>query len=747
MKHLPTNRDPHIPIVFGMAVLLLAAHGLQAQVPERLSYQGRIGVGGTNFTGTGQFKFALVDQGQAVVTRTATATATIGSGPFQAGRITSVVVTDGGTGYSSVPKVRAIDPLRFGSGASLTATVSGGQVTGVTINSGGLNYSAQTYIDIAAPPAQASYVTFWSHDGTSAAGSEPVAAITLSIDQGLFTVFLGDTVLTNMNPLPASVFTNADARLRIWFNDGVQGFKQLSPDQPLGAVGYAMLAAGLPPGTISAQHIAAGAIDGSRLADGAVGNSQLAVGAVTAAKLAGGSVNGSHVAAGSIAATHIATGAIDGSHLANGIVASNHIAAGAVHAVHLAPDVVLGGGATNSATALPAGGIILTGSRTSPGLGYSLVGAMENPFEPAWSAMEALSATVGIGDGASVWTGSELIVWGGWTGSETSDEGARFSPVPGTWTPLSSVGAPAARQYPLSVWTGTEMIVWGGVSGGSSLPATNPGALYHPATDIWRPMTITNAPPTTYGYGPAIWTGSRMLVWGFRNNTNLHALEHLGYIYNPSANTWTTMATNGAPSARQYFTAVWTGSEMIIWGGGTNTAASSAFRNGGRYRLSDNTWRPMNTNVAPEGVRGASAVWTGTRMVVWGGATQTSPNVLRCATGAAYDPTTDTWTPIAQAPIGARSDHSAVYTGSQMLIWGGTKGTDAELNDGAIYSPASDQWLSIPVLGAPTPRWDHIAAWTGNRMIIVNGYPSTSNNRLGGIYDPAKGMFYLHRWQ
>jgi hypothetical protein len=82
-----------------------------------------------------------------------------------------------------------------------------------------------------------------------------------------------------------------------------------------------------------------------------------------------------------------------------------------------------------------------------------------------------------------------------------------------------------------------------------------------------------------------------------------------------------------------------------------------------------------------------------------------------------------------------------------MLIWGGTKGTDAELNDGAIYSPASDQWLSIPVLGAPTPRWDHIAAWTGNRMIIVNGYPSTSNNRLGGIYDPAKGMFYLHRWQ
>lgn len=50
-----------------MCVALLCLAGLlfasvaRAQVPQFINYQGRVAVGGTNFTGTGQFKFALVD--------------------------------------------------------------------------------------------------------------------------------------------------------------------------------------------------------------------------------------------------------------------------------------------------------------------------------------------------------------------------------------------------------------------------------------------------------------------------------------------------------------------------------------------------------------------------------------------------------------------------------------------------------------------------------------------------------------
>jgi hypothetical protein len=37
------------------------ATGLLAQVPLMMSYQGRITSHGVNFTGTGQFQFAIVD--------------------------------------------------------------------------------------------------------------------------------------------------------------------------------------------------------------------------------------------------------------------------------------------------------------------------------------------------------------------------------------------------------------------------------------------------------------------------------------------------------------------------------------------------------------------------------------------------------------------------------------------------------------------------------------------------------------
>ena len=85
--------------------------------------------------------------------------------------------------------------------------------------------------------------TFWSNDGTSTGGSEPVAAITLTLTNGLYAVLLGDTTVSGMTqPLTASVFTNSDVRLRVWFNDGTHGFEQLAPDQRIAPAGYALAA-------------------------------------------------------------------------------------------------------------------------------------------------------------------------------------------------------------------------------------------------------------------------------------------------------------------------------------------------------------------------------------------------------------------------------------------------------------------------------------------------------------------------
>jgi hypothetical protein len=111
----------------------------------------------------------------------------------------------------------------------------------------------------------------WSNaPDVSPANGIPDAAVNLSVTKGLYSVLLGDTSLTNMAAIPASVWANADVRLRVWFNDGVNGNQLLTPDQRLSPNGY------LADGTVSSAKMAAGAVTSAQLADGAVISAKLA---------------------------------------------------------------------------------------------------------------------------------------------------------------------------------------------------------------------------------------------------------------------------------------------------------------------------------------------------------------------------------------------------------------------------------------------------------------------------------------
>lgn len=120
--------------------------------------------------------------------------------------------------------------------------------------------------------------TYWSHDGTGAGGGQPTGLVTLPVANGLFSVALGDTSISGMQALPQTVFANPDVRLRVWFNDLVHGFQQLSPDRKINSVGYAMMAADVPAGSITSAKIAAGAVNGTHIAGGSIGASALQAG-------------------------------------------------------------------------------------------------------------------------------------------------------------------------------------------------------------------------------------------------------------------------------------------------------------------------------------------------------------------------------------------------------------------------------------------------------------------------------------
>ena len=195
------------------------------------TYQGRVLDNGTNFTGAGQFKFALVTS-----TNAAGATATANMGGVSPNEfVSSCSVNNGGSGYTIPPLVTIAGG--GGSGATATANLTGDAVTSITVVSPGGNYSSTPTVMIA-PPATV-YATYWSNDGTSSGGSEPGLAVTVNVASGLFTVVLGDTNLGNMEGIPAAVFGQPNLQLRIWFNDGANGSQALSPLQNLTPTPYA----------------------------------------------------------------------------------------------------------------------------------------------------------------------------------------------------------------------------------------------------------------------------------------------------------------------------------------------------------------------------------------------------------------------------------------------------------------------------------------------------------------------------
>jgi hypothetical protein len=727
-------------------LLLSCTVSMTAQVPQMINYQGRVAVGNVNFTGTGQFKFALVSAG-----------------------------------------------------------------------------GAQTY---------------WSNDGTSVAGSEPVAAVSRPVVSGLYDVLLGDTGLTNMTAVPPAVFNNVSVWLRVWFNDGVNGSEMLTPDTRIAAVGYAMVAEGVKPGGVTSGMIAPGAVTGAHIANGAITAANIAPGVLTGG--GGGSVpagsitlsadpNSASLAAAGysrISKTNLAqeawSAAVPGEFsigtLANAIWTGTEMlvwqdgwgfvmrydpaidqwtrgsSAGApipavpVHTQHIAWSgtelYVIGPGsfakyqpgsdswATLSIAGAPGGGdvyyVAWTGDRFLA-IGDS-VGGIYDPTSNTWQAISMVGAPTRntLKEGARVWTGTELVAWG----NGSSSAGARYNPVTNTWTAMSS-SVMSGRIYPHCCWTGTHVLIYGGNANG---PGDGGGALYHPATDSWTSINTTGEAwsgglRTNASSNATIWTGTEMIVWG--GSDGLDNSLNNGARYNPATDTWspipavsgvagrsgqvsvwtgTEMIMTGArvarytpststwipdrpsslePSNRSSHSSAWTGSEMIAWGG---VGSGGVLGTGGRYHPQTGERRPLPMSGAPYARSGHSCAWSGSEMIVWGGA----DGATHQADGARYQPGANVWIAMSgtSAPS-ARKDHSAVWTGTEYVVWGGI-GSGGLMGDGARYSPAGDAWTAVNATGAPSARRFHTAVWTGTEMIVWGGIDSALTPLGDGArYDPA----------
>ncbi|HYS05284.1 MAG TPA: hypothetical protein VEW47_08835 [Candidatus Dormibacteraeota bacterium] len=362
------------------------------------------------------------------------------------------------------------------------------------------------------------------------------------------------------------------------------------------------------------------------------------------------------------------------------------------------------------------GGLVWSGITVD----YLPTGGRYNPLTDTWMPMSTINAPSGRTQHTTVWTGSRMIVWGGFG----QDTGGMYDPLTDAWSPTSLVNAPSPRSGHTAVWTGTRMVVWGGTDGTFSL---NTGGRYDPDSDSWETTSIINV-PTKRSAHSAVWTGSVMLVWGggLDDPRRGHDDMNSGGRYDPETDAWSPMTTAGAPEGRSSHSAVWTGSLMIVWAGSNGTSS------GGRYDPEVDSWTPTSQSNAPGARVNHEAVWTGGLMLVWGGQSTPGPP----GDGGRYDPSSDSWTPISTGDAPSpRFTSSAIWTGSVMAVWGGTY-SGGLLNTGGRYDPASDSWAATSMIDVPSARGFNTAIWTGTRMVVWGGSFGSTDLDSGGRYDP-----------
>src|SRR5262245_43291083 len=260
---------------------------------------------------------------------------------------------------------------------------------------------------------------------------------------------------------------------------------------------------------------------------------------------------------------------------------------------------------------------------------------------------------------------------------------ASWSGYPDGWSRLQA--PPEERSGEAWVWAESELLVAGGCDPDveDRCRATQATFGFDPRDGSWRSVQPSVAPIAD---ADAVWTGTEALFL----QTSGEKGPIIGQAYDPAADEWRRIAP--APLDRAYgILTVWTGDELIVWGGGNRGDPSLE---GAAYDPSSDTWRRIAE--APFGLNLASASWTGREMVVFGSlldgrnraATPTS-------VGEAYVPATDRWRELPPSALSPQATSSGLV-GDRLVAWDYAARSQE-------YDPARDRWserVHMPFAGS-----------------------------------------------
>jgi hypothetical protein len=316
--------------------------------------------------------------------------------------------------------------------------------------------------------------TWWSNDGSSTAGSQPAAAVSLTVVKGLYAVLLGDTTLTNMTAVPAAVFDSADVRLRVWFNDGTNGFQQITPDHRLAAAPWALnasrsdLATTVPDDAITTGKIADGTIVNADIAaSAAIDDTKLAT-ISTSGKVANGATTATIATTPNTIVLRDGSGNINGTFTGDGSRLTG-LTLNSVTAPPAEPVVTWGSNADGQNTIPPLSGV----AAVSAGSTHRLV-LLDDGTVVSWEAGPAVPAglagvtaiAAGCGYNLALRSNGTVTAWGVNTFGQTS--------IPAGLTTVAGIAA--GERHSVAFRTNGTIAAWGdNTFGQTNIPAAATG--------------------------------------------------------------------------------------------------------------------------------------------------------------------------------------------------------------------------------------------------------------------------------
>lgn len=214
-------------------------------------------------------------------------------------------------------------------------------------------------------------------------------------------------------------------------------------------------------------------------------------------------------------------------------------------------------------------------------------------------------------------------------------------------------------------------------------------------------------------------TGDRVVVWGGRDVDN-DVWHASGASLDPESLEWTMLA-EGPLAPRNGHVAVWTGRELIVCCGRMMGSGESA----GAYDPSADSWRAIAA--PPSSPIHAHAIWTGDRVIVFGGIT--SGGDTPSLEAFSYDPIQNLWTELSDMPYSAERASASVWSGDMIYVWPDPE-FGRQTHTPMAFDPADNVWSELPDLPDQLVPISPSLVWTGTE-IIAWGVDSTGSQDVG----------------